>query len=245
VIDTEHLLLGVLRESPYIRKLLPSGATAAIRAQVGANKPIREKFPTSVVLPLSRALMQVLKNALEEADALKHSQIGAAHLFLALLREKDDLAARMLEPLGVQLEQMRTKVAEMSPELVSDAVSSLPDEDLSEATVSIRGLEVEIQLFQRLLARCRERYWLWREAPWRPRDCVIERSSGRISLDLSLAQDATNFELIKNGWKKDLCMICRWELYESADDAERGTGYTNGRDWLCLECYGRFGQRIL
>jgi hypothetical protein len=31
------------------------------------------------------------------------------------------------------------------------------------------------------------------KAVWKLRDCVIERKSGRISLDLNLAQDAANF----------------------------------------------------
>lgn len=35
------------------------------------------------------------------------------------------------------------------------------------------------------------------------------------------------------------CVICRWQLQEG-DDPERNTGYTNGCDWLCIECYERF-----
>jgi len=47
--------------------------------------------------------------------------------------------------------------------------------------------------------------------------------------------------LVKDGWKKDLCAICRWELFEAEDD--HGTGFTNGRDWLCTECYEKFWDR--
>jgi hypothetical protein len=46
---------------------------------------------------------------------------------------------------------------------------------------------------------------------------------------------------VQQGWKKDHCVVCRWELYEAED--EHGTGYTNGRTWLCMECYERFVQR--
>ena len=70
---------------------------------------------------------------------------------------------------------------------------------------------------------------------------MIDRKTGRFSFDLSLSADSANFELVKAGWKKDHCFICRWELFESQDD--HGIGYTNGHDWLCVECYEQFWQR--
>jgi len=69
---------------------------------------------------------------------------------------------------------------------------------------------------------------------------VARISDGSISRDLSLAADSTNFRLVAGGWKKDECLICRWELFCSEDDLEHGVGYTNGRDWLCTECYEKF-----
>ena len=69
---------------------------------------------------------------------------------------------------------------------------------------------------------------------------MIARNEGTISFDLYLAEDAPNFELVKAGWKKDHCAICRWELIETSTDAAHSEGYTNGRDWLCTECYEKF-----
>ena len=89
--------------------------------------------------------------------------------------------------------------------------------------------------------RCRLHKWHWHKALWKPRDCVIERPSGKVSLDITLAEDSVTFEVIRGGWKKDHCTICCWELLESQDD--HGTGYTNGRDWLCMECYDKFWAR--
>ena len=68
---------------------------------------------------------------------------------------------------------------------------------------------------------------------------MIHRADGLVSFDLSLAKDAEQFQLVKNGWNHDLCAVCRWKLKESSD-ADRGIGYTNGRDWLCTECYEKF-----
>jgi hypothetical protein len=90
------------------------------------------------------------------------------------------------------------------------------------------------------VGRCRQYSWHWRKSAWSPRDIVVDRNRGSISFDRSLAEDSANFVLVKGGWKKDHCAICRWELFESTDDAEHGTGYTNGRDWLCCECYEKF-----
>ena len=74
---------------------------------------------------------------------------------------------------------------------------------------------------------------------------MVNRRTGAISFELSLAtEDPTTFEVIKRGWKKkDRCAVCRWELFESIEDATHGTGYTNGREWLCSECYDKFWER--
>ena len=80
--------------------------------------------------------------------------------------------------------------------------------------------------------------WHWHKIHWKPRDIVVNRKTGKVSFEMSLARDNDNFMLVKEGWKKDHCFLCRWELFESED--EHGTGYTNGRIWLCLECCERF-----
>jgi hypothetical protein len=69
---------------------------------------------------------------------------------------------------------------------------------------------------------------------------VARISDGSISRDLSLASDSANFRLVAGGWKKDECLICKWELFRSENDPAHGIGYTNGREWLCTECYEKF-----
>ena len=85
--------------------------------------------------------------------------------------------------------------------------------------------------------------WHWHKRPWTNLDIVVAENTGKVSFDLHLAADWENFELVKGGRKKDHCFICRWELFESQDDADHGTGHTNGHDWLCTECYTKFWQR--
>jgi PPOX class probable F420-dependent enzyme len=53
---------------------------------------------------------QVVVLAQEEARALKHDYIGTEHILLGLLREQEGLAARVLDTLGVSLEEVRSQV---------------------------------------------------------------------------------------------------------------------------------------
>jgi ATP-dependent Clp protease ATP-binding subunit ClpA len=50
---------------------------------------------------------QVVVLAQDEARALKHNYIGTEHMLLGLLREKEGLAARVLESLDITVEEVR------------------------------------------------------------------------------------------------------------------------------------------
>lgn len=107
-IETEHLLLGLLREDNVLnRRFLPPGAPEKIRMEVQKNTLIREKTSTSADIPLSNESKRVLAYASGEAERLGHKHIGTEHLLLGLLREEQALAARSLRTSGVTLEKVR------------------------------------------------------------------------------------------------------------------------------------------
>jgi ATP-dependent Clp protease ATP-binding subunit ClpC len=54
---------------------------------------------------------QVVVLAQDEARALKHDYLGTEHILLGLLREEEGLAARVLESLGIALEDVHALVA--------------------------------------------------------------------------------------------------------------------------------------
>ena len=56
------------------------------------------------------AARQVVVLAQDEARALRHNYIGTEHILLGLLREREGLAARVLESLGITLNAVRTQV---------------------------------------------------------------------------------------------------------------------------------------
>ena len=123
-IETEHLLLGLLREAKNVvsRFAHVTGSGATIREEVSARLPVREKLPTSIDLPLSAECKRVLAYALEEAERLQHPHIGTEHLLLGFLREERCVAAEILRQHGADLQTIREQLA----------ASPLPDEPISE-----------------------------------------------------------------------------------------------------------------
>jgi ATP-dependent Clp protease ATP-binding subunit ClpC len=65
---------------------------------------------------------QVVVCAQDEALQLRHGYIGTEHLLLGLLREQHGVAARVLESLGVRVEEVRAQVARIVGE--GDEVTS-------------------------------------------------------------------------------------------------------------------------
>ena len=114
-IETEHLLLGLLREDKALanRFLGSHAAIESIRKQIEAHTPPGEKVSTSVDLPLSHESKRVLAYGAEEAETLNDKHIGTAHLLLGLLREESGFAAKLLGEHGVSLDSVRKHVQEL------------------------------------------------------------------------------------------------------------------------------------
>ena len=126
-IETEHLLLGVLREDPApTRRLILS--PDEIRRRIEAAIIVREKTSTSVDLPLSNESKRVLAYAAEEAEQLGHKHIGSEHLMLGLLREGRTLAATLLAEQRVTLDETRKTIKSMMlpGEIASPATRTAP-----------------------------------------------------------------------------------------------------------------------
>jgi acetyltransferase-like isoleucine patch superfamily enzyme len=112
-IETEHLLLGLLREDQALpnRFLSSHASVESIFKQIQEHTVVREKVSTSVDLPLSNEGKRVLAYAAEEAERLGHKHIGTEHLLLGLLREEKCFAAAILQERGVKLEELRHELA--------------------------------------------------------------------------------------------------------------------------------------
>ncbi len=112
-IESEHLLLGFLRENQIARFVSTSAPTVdSIRKQIETHTKMRKKIRTSVDLPLSHECKRILHHALEEADRVGHKHIGTEHLLAGMLLEKDCYAARLLSEHFVSLESVRSGMKE-------------------------------------------------------------------------------------------------------------------------------------
>jgi hypothetical protein len=111
--ETEHLLLGLLREDKGLTHRFLSEPEAAdrIRQTIKARSVFRQYVSTSVDLPLSNESKRVLAYAAEEAERLSHMHIGTEHLLLGLLREEKCFGAQLLRDAGVKLDDVRAALA--------------------------------------------------------------------------------------------------------------------------------------
>ena len=113
-IETEHVLLGLLREDKALSsRFFPhvEAALESIRRQIESRSSVREKISTSVELPLSDESKRVLTYAAEEADRLMCNYIGTEHILLGLLREEKSLASEILYENGLRLSRVREELA--------------------------------------------------------------------------------------------------------------------------------------
>src|SRR5580658_3399890 len=110
-IESEHLLLGIIREDRALTNRFLRSGVASIRKQVESQTTAREGTSTSVDLPLSNESKRALAYAGEEAERLAHKHIGTEHLLLGLLREEKCFAAQILVERGVRLSQVREELA--------------------------------------------------------------------------------------------------------------------------------------
>jgi hypothetical protein len=114
-IESEHLLLGLLREDKELANLfLPShAAVESIRRQIESHTVRAEKVSTSVDLPLSHECKRVLAYGAEEAERFNHKHIGTAHLLLGLMREEKCFAAQLLREQGLTVDSAREHVQQL------------------------------------------------------------------------------------------------------------------------------------
>lgn len=139
-IGTEHILLGLLREGGGIAaKALEAISINAdtIEREVELLVGVGSKDVGPIVHYTPRA-KRVIELSVDESRKLGHSYIGTEHILLALIREGEGVAARVLNNAGVSLNKARQQVLQL---LGSDenAVGSAAN-STSAATPTLDGL---------------------------------------------------------------------------------------------------------
>ncbi len=112
-IGTEHLLLGLIREGEGIAveilRNLGSDLDDVKRAVEEAVKATGETM-TIGNIPFTKRAEKILKMAYVEAEKYKSDIIGTEHLLLALVKEKDGVAAQILLNFEVNYDAVREEL---------------------------------------------------------------------------------------------------------------------------------------
>lgn len=118
-IETEHLLMGLIRETQgLVPQILARSQVSAesVRSDIEHRSVFREKIATSVEMPFTADTQSALTAAAEEADRLGHAFLGPEHLFLGLLRNERSVAASILTARGLRLDDVRNTVVALRAE---------------------------------------------------------------------------------------------------------------------------------
>jgi ATP-dependent Clp protease ATP-binding subunit ClpC len=220
-IETEHLLLGLLREDKALtnRFLRSHTSVDTIRKQVEGRTTVREKVSTSVDLPLSHECKRVLAYAAEEAERLSHKHIGTEHLLLGLLREEKCFAAEILHERGLRLSTIREELARQQSEKVSSnrpKESSLLAEfsrDLTQAAMDnaldpLIGRDNEVERLVQILCRRTKNNPVLIGEPGVGKTAIVEGLAQRID-----AGDVPSFLADKRILALDLSLIVAGTKY--------------------------------
>ncbi len=166
-IETEHILLGLLREDKALAsRFLPraDAAVDSIRKQIEGRTVVHDKVSTSVELPLSDESKRVLTYAAEEADRLLCSYIGTEHILLGLLREEKSVAAGILHEKGLRLSRVREELAGATQErttptkpkeglILTEFSRDLTEAALNGALDPLIGRDAEVERVIQILCR--------------------------------------------------------------------------------------------
>lgn len=106
LIETEHLLLGLLREDRTLAQTF-FGSPDALGEVWKKIEPRSKASSATVDLPLSNNSKLALSATANEADRLSGKQISTEHLLLGLLHVKTGLASQILREYDLELAPVR------------------------------------------------------------------------------------------------------------------------------------------
>ena len=112
-VDTEHILLGIVRDPRSVATSLLRNLSIdpdALRAKIESLARAGNYRGPTQELPYSSAADQVFALAEREARELNHFYVGTEHLLLGVLREEKGLGAQALLAAGATLEGTREKM---------------------------------------------------------------------------------------------------------------------------------------
>jgi len=157
VIESEHILLGILREgeetvSEIFRRFQVKPED--IRREIEGERIFVERISSTAELPLSEESKKILAYASHEAESMLHATVGSEHLLIGILRVEGCTAMRILAQHGFDVYTVREEVLAIAKEReASQQKKELPF--LSEYGRDLTALATE-QSFDPLIGRDEE-----------------------------------------------------------------------------------------
>jgi ATP-dependent Clp protease ATP-binding subunit ClpC len=194
-IGTEHILLGLVREDGGVaaQALESLGITEeAARRQVEEIVGRGQTGPARGHLPFTPRGKKVLQLSLREAIALGHGYVGTEHILLGLIREDEDededVAARVLNGLGVDPNRIRQQVIQL---VSARQVREQP----GTGRAAGRGKRKQLSELRGQLDSVSWRLWVLEQRVGTTPDLAqLDREITRIRRDRESAIDAQDFE---------------------------------------------------
>src|SRR3989441_463345 len=118
-LGTEHSLLGMLKDGGGIAITVLQKAGLSIdqiRMEIERHLPRNANALIVGEIPFTPKAKKVLEYGVEEARLMGHNYIGTEHLLLGLLKEKEGIAAKVLNALGIRLVETREKILNLLQE---------------------------------------------------------------------------------------------------------------------------------
>ncbi|MEZ5333487.1 MAG: Clp protease N-terminal domain-containing protein [Thermoanaerobaculia bacterium] len=130
VIESEHILLGILREGEdSVTELLRRFQVKpeALRREIEGERVFVERISSTAELPLSEESKKILAYAAHGAESMLHTSVGSEHLLIGILRVEGCLAMRTLARQGVELYGLREEILNLAKEReAADQEKELP-----------------------------------------------------------------------------------------------------------------------
>lgn len=120
-VDSEHLLLAILKKDSRLTDIL-------INFEIDIDeliKSIEDATPAGDEIiqlgrvPLTKRAEQILRNTFQEAQRIGSSEVNEIHLFLAILKQQDGVAYKVLNSFGIEYFNFMDEIGETDPGNIS------------------------------------------------------------------------------------------------------------------------------
>ena len=221
-IESEHLLLGLIREGKGLTSRIFARSRLSlegIRKDIEGRTVFREKVSTSVEIPFSTETKRVLHAAAEEADRLLHDYVGTEHLLLGLLGEQRCVAASILVEKGMRLSTVREDIVQLLNEkttltrvketpLLAEFSRDLTERAMRNLLDPLVGRAPELERLQQVLCRRTKNNVVLIGEPGVGKTAIIEGLAQRI-----VQGDVPHFLVDKRVLSLDISLIVAGTKY--------------------------------